>query len=259
MISLETLQPTSFLDQQSELSDHDHFVRPSYFQNAGKDDMISSQEVVKQIRVELRHLDDEIRDHRYLHLLRKSKVDFPSLRAFPAHQYHIISSDLRSVAMMIHRFNEPTVHSYFMKVFQGEAEALTNLLPLAQKLGMSGEELKHYPITPEGFAYATYMGWLSMYGSAAEIVAGFLANFPTWGYNCGQMSQSLRKHYGFAPEETIFLEAFANLPSFESVALPIIQKGLDEGVEPWQIQRAAYLFQGYEKMFWDSMAKLGSM
>ena len=221
--------------------------------------MLRSQEVVENIRIELRYLENEIRDHLYFKMLKQKKVDLPTLRAFPGHQYHIMNSDVRSVAMMMHRFHEPSVQSFFGQVLQGEMEARTNIVPLAQKLGMSVEELEHYPITPEGFAYATYMGWLSVYGSAAEVVAGFLVNFSAWGYNCGQMSQSLKSQYGFTPKDTMFLDKFATLPYFESVALEIIQDGLDEGVPPWRLQRAAYLFQGYEKMFWDTMAKLGSV
>ena len=259
MITLETIKPTSFSYEPSKIADHGDGVHPPSTLLGGKDNMLTSHDVVEKIRVELRYLDDEIRDHLYIRMLKQKKVDLPTLRAFPGHQYHIIHSDLRSIAMMIHRFSEPSAQSYFMQAFQEGSEALTNLLPLAQKLGMSGEELEHYPITHEGFAYATYMGWLSMYGSAAEIVAGFLVNFSAWGYNCGQMSQSLRRNYGFTSEDTLFLDIFATIPSFEPVALEIIQDGLDEGVAPWRIQRAAYLFQGYEKMYWDTMVKLGTV
>ena len=71
------------------------------------------------------------------------------------------------------------------------------------------------------------------------------------------MSQSLKDHYEFTPEDTAFLDAYANMPSFEAVALNIIQEGLDAGVNPVDVQRAAFLFQGYEIMFWDAMAKVG--
>ncbi len=35
--------------------------------------------------------------------------------------------------------------------------------------------------------------------------------------------------------------------------IPIIQEGLDQGVEPRLLLRAARFFQAYEKMFWDAM------
>ena len=80
--------------------------------------------------------------------------------------------------------------------------------------------------------------------------------FRSWGDNCGQMSQSLKDHYGFNQADTVFLDAFANMPSFETIALQIIQDGLNEGIDPARVHRAVYLFQGYERMFWDTMAKV---
>ncbi len=73
------------------------------------------------------------------------------------------------------------------------------------------------------------------------------------------MSKALQENYGFTKEDTVFLDGFANLPSFEEVAVEIIQDGLDQGVKPEQIHRAARLFQAYEKMFWDTMAKIANL
>ena len=41
--------------------------------------------------------------------------------------------------------------------------------------------------------------------------------------------------------------------------MDIIQHGLDNGVEPKAIHRGARLFQGYEKMFWDTMAQVAGV
>ena len=259
MITQEKLQPTVFLHGQGKGDGLHGVVDPHHYLLGGENNGVSAHEVVDTIREGLRYLDAEIRDHLFLRMLRQKKVDLPTLRTFPGHQYHIIHSDLRSVAMMMHRFDKPFVQSFFGHLHHGEVVALQNILSLAQKLGMSKEELEHYPLTAEGLAYATYVGWLSLYGSAAEIVAGFLLNYSAWGYNCGQMSQALKNQYGFTSHDTAFLDTFADLPSFEGVALEVIQDGLDNGVAPWRIQRAAYLFQGYEKMFWDTMAKWGTV
>ena len=220
---------------------------------------LTSNELVKTIRVGLSHIENQIRNHVFLEDLRERRVDLYSLKAFPGNQYHIIKSDIRSVAMLVDRFPDPSVQPFFKQVLQGDREALDNIVILARRLGMSVEELQWFPFTPESFAYATCMSWLSTHASAAEVVAGFLVNFPAWGHNCGRMSKSLKDHYEFMQEDTAFLDAYANMPSFESVALDIIQDGLDAGVNPVDIQRAAFLFQGYEKMFWDAMAKVGNV
>lgn len=49
-------------------------------------------------------------------------------------------------------------------------------------------------------------------------------------------------------------EGFAELPSFEDEAIPVIQEGLDRGESPLRIKRAPRMIQAYEKMFWDTMA-----
>lgn len=73
------------------------------------------------------------------------------------------------------------------------------------------------------------------------------------------MSKALREVYGFSSVETAFLGGFGNLPSYEEVALEIIQHGLDKGVETKAIHRGAWLFQGYEKMFWGTMAQVAGV
>ena len=119
---------------------------------------------------------------------------------------------------------------------------------------MSDADFRTYEVSAGGFAYGTYMAWQALYGSAAEFVAGILVNFPVWGSSCARLSRGLQEHYGFASRETAFLDGFAEMPPFDEPALLIIQEGLDEGVSPADIHRAARLFQAYEKMFWDAIA-----
>ena len=46
------------------------------------------------------------------------------------------------------------------------------------------------------------MAWLALYGSEAEVAAGFLVNFAAWAANCGRMSRALRDRYGLT-EKTV--------------------------------------------------------
>jgi len=69
----------------------------------------------------------------------------------------------------------------------------------------------------------------------------------------------LREHYGFAGEDMAFLHAFSNLPSSEDVTLMIVQDGIDQSVAVEDIYQTARMFQAYEEMFWDAMARLISL
>lgn len=89
-----------------------------------------------------------------------------------------------------------------MGILQGEVAAIGRIVTMAQGLGMTKEELESYEVSPEGFTYATFMGWQSVYASSAEFTCGILVNFDPWGFNCGCMSKALREAYGFTSEET---------------------------------------------------------
>jgi thiaminase len=216
---------------------------------------MNAKELLTTIRGTLRGIEQEIRDHPYLAALEEKAVELDHLKAFPGHQYHIVSSDLRSVALMVHRFDDPSAQDFFNGVLQGEVAAMEGIVALAGALQMTEDDLRRFPVTADGFAYTTYMAWQSLYGSAAEVACGFLVNFEAWGSNCGRMSAALREHYEFSKRATGFLDAFAEMPSFEEAELRLIQAGLDDGVEPALIERAAWLFQSYEKKFWDAMAE----
>jgi hypothetical protein len=217
----------------------------------------TAEELVAAIREDLHEIDEQIRNHPYLRALSKGRVSVQALKAFPGHEYHTVISDLRSLAQMVHRFgDQPRPSSFFNGILQGEYAALDAIVVFGQKLGMSEADLQRYEVTPEGFTYPTFMAWQSVYASAAAITCGILVNFAAWGHNCGVMSAALRAKYGFSEADTVFLDNFANLPSFEDAALVIIQEGLDQGVAPAEIHRSARLYQAYEKMFWDAMAAI---
>ncbi|UCC49041.1 MAG: hypothetical protein JSV41_02360 [Gemmatimonadota bacterium] len=217
--------------------------------------MTDAAQLVHSVREGLKEVDDYIREHPYPDALMKREVSQDALRAFPGHQYHIITSDLRSLALLVQRFGGAPSRDFLMGILEGERKGLDGLLVMAGKLGMSEEDLRGYEVSAEGFAYTTFMAWQALYASAAEFVIGILVNFAAWGHNCGRMSAALRKSYGFSEAETAFLDAFANMPSFEDVALTIIQDGLDCGEQPARLHRSARLFQAYERMFWDAMAE----
>ncbi|WP_437323617.1 hypothetical protein [Sorangium sp. So ce381] len=220
--------------------------------------MKTAAALVKDIREELRSIDDQLRAHPYPDAIERGEVTALGLRAFPGHQHHVVLSDLRSMAMMLQRFGDTPWRDFWSGVLQGELVAPDGIAAMGWKLGMTKDDLERYEVTAEGFAYAVQMAWAAANASAAEIACALLINFPAWGFNCGRMGKALRDRYGFGPEHTAFLDAFAALPSFEDTAVAIVQDGLDRGVEPRAIRRTTRLFQAYERMFWDAMMALGA-
>jgi pyrroloquinoline quinone (PQQ) biosynthesis protein C len=210
--------------------------------------------LIAEIRGDLRPIEERLLQHDYLRALEEGRVSRESLRVFAGEQYAVIGSDLRSVAHLVSRFGDSPSRDFFLAVLAGERAAWDNLLAFAGALGMEEAELRAYEPLPGAHAYTCYMAWLALYGSAAEVAAAYLVNFPAWGRNCGRMSRTLRERYGLSDSEVRFFDDFAAPPAeFEPAALAVIQEGLDRGVDPRLIRRAARLLQGFEALYWDTL------
>lgn len=216
--------------------------------------MSDALRLVKQIRSDLKPVETKISKHAYLRTLEDGRVQQDSLKMFAGQQHHIISSDLRSIALIISRQGMLPSCSFLLNVLRGEAAALDALHVFARTLGLNVNDMEVCEPLPAAHAYCAFVAWLALYGSDAELVSAFLVNFPAWGSNCGRMRNALRDKYGIAQSTLSFFELFANMPSFEEDALRIIQNGLDRGVSARLIHRAVRMLQNYELMFWDAMA-----
>jgi TENA/THI-4/PQQC family len=212
-------------------------------------------ELVTQIRSDLKPLDQRILNHVYLATLEAGAVRRTALGTFAGQQHHIITSDLRSIALLVSRHGAQPGGGFLLSTLQGEAAALDALHTFAGSLGMSIDDLEAFEPTPAGHAYCAFVACLALQGSDAELAGAFLVNFATWGTNCGRMRNALARHYGFAASQLAFFDLFANLPSLDDEARAVIQGGLDRGIPARLIHRAARMLQGYELMYWDAMAE----
>lgn len=220
-------------------------------------DMPTAQRLVEEIRRELEAIEQEIRRHPYLAALESGRVRREDLTCFAGEQYHIIRSDLRSVALLVNRFGTTPSGPFFQTVLGGEAAPLAELGAFAAAIGMDDARLQAYEPAPGAHAYTAFMAWLALYGSEAEVAAGFLVNFAAWGANCGRMGRALRDRYGLTRETTAFFDLFAAPPAeFESQAMTVVASGLARGADSRLVKRAARLLQGYEKLYWDTLHAL---
>jgi thiaminase len=222
--------------------------------------MTAAKALIEEVRAELQDVEREIRQHPYVAALEMGQVRREALRLFAGEQYHIIRSDLRSVALLVNRFGAGESGQYFQTVLAGEAAALDALMTLARALGMDATLLEHYEPAAGALAYSAFMAWLSLYGSDAEVAAGFLVNFAAWGDNCGRLSRALQSRYGLSADATRFLDLFASAPAeAEAAGLAVVERGLAQGVEPRLVKRAARLLQSFEKLFWDTLQALSGV
>ncbi len=215
---------------------------------------IAASTLVAEISRELQPVVDRLLSHPYVEALAAGRVPREQLRLVAGEQHAIIASDLRSVAHLIGRFGGTDDLQFFLDVLEGERSAWAGLRPLAGALGLTEADLEAYEPLPGAHAYTCYMAWLGLFGSAAEVAAAYLVNFPAWGKNCGRLSQILKERYGLAEPDVVFFDGFAApAPEFERSALEVLQRGLDAWIEPRLIRRSARMLQGYELLYWDTL------
>ena len=216
--------------------------------------MADAKAVIAGIRQDLQAVTEQLLRHPYVQALQEGKIGQEKLRLFAGEQYSIIASDLKSVAYLVSRFGSAPSRDFFLGILHGERAAWDALLTFADALGLSEAQLREHEPLAGAHAYTCYMAWLALYASDAEIAAAYLVNFPAWGQNCGRLSGILQERFRLGEKEVTFFDLFASPPAtFEANALSVIQQGLDRGIEPRLIQRAARLLQAYEVMYWDSL------
>jgi len=216
--------------------------------------MTDARQLMSETREQLKPVEDRLFGHPYLAALEAGRIPREKLRLFAGEQYYIINSDLRSIALLINRQAHLLSRDYFLGALQGEATAREALLAFARALEMSEDDLRAHEPLPGCQAYPAYIAWLALYGSDADFAAAFLVNLSAWGSNCARMSVALKAKYGLSAEDVLFFDLFASpAPEFEEDSLRVIQSGLDRGLDPQAVARAARLVQAYELMYWDTL------
>ncbi len=201
--------------------------------------------------------EERIRRHPYLEALEERRLEKGKLAIFAGQQCHIIESDLRSVALIVSRAESQGARDFLSGMLQGERAAMAALTPFGQAVGLSPERMHSAEPLPGAFAYSAYVTWLATFGTAAEFVGAFLVNLEAWGANCGRISRALQAGYGLTGPDVAFFDLFASAPpGFEEQGLAVVEEGLDHGADPVRIRRAARLLQGFELLFWDTMAAM---
>ena len=177
--------------------------------------------MLQKIRTGLKPLEEKILRHRHLEAFQTSRVAREKLRIFADEQYHIIASDLRSIAQLLCRHGNLASRLYILAVLEGENGAFEALAKFAHALEMSDEELSASEPIPAALAYSAFVAWLALYGSDAELAAAFAVNLPASGANCGRISAPLKAQYRLGPEAVSFFDLFADLPPSDDTALAV--------------------------------------
>ena len=211
-----------------------------------------ARRIVRELRNELAPVEDQIRNVPFLTALEAGEVSIAQLQAFACEEFNIVSSDIRSNALLVSRLGASPGGTFFNGILDGEFMALQFIIDFGAALGLSESNLNQCEPRAGGQAFPAYVSSLAAFSNQADVAAAFLLNFPIFGENTGRMADALQvSPYNFSADEVAFFTFFATpVPGFEEQAIAVIAEGLRSGAEPRLIKRSARLLQAYELLFW---------
>jgi len=216
--------------------------------------MITAHDLVSRLRDDLATIEQRLFTHPWVAAVEAGRLSRNGLILFATQQERIIRSDLKSVALLVHRYAGTPSGDFFGESLKTESAALTALGKFSLALGTEVGGLAESRPLASAQAYTHFVAYLALYGSDAEFAAAFLVNLPAWGKNCGRLAKALRARYGMDDAGVAFFDLFAGeAPGFAEAALAVIQGGLERDVSPAAIGDAASLLQQYELMYWDTL------
>ncbi|WP_149824050.1 transcriptional regulator [Streptomyces tailanensis] len=192
-----------------------------------------------------------------LPLITNGTAGRDTLAALAMEQRLVIAADLRSFRHLAERSAaEPDTAAFFAMLAEGEVVAGERLGAFTEACGVDEERSTAYEPLPGCQAYPSYVAWLALNASPADVVLALTANFATWGGYCTTIAKDLRQQYGFTDEAGGFFDFFAEpSPELEERARSAVRTGVEMGrINETLAHRYGRLLQSYESMFWTTLA-----
>lgn len=213
----------------------------------------SASDLVAEVQRELA-LDKDA--NRLIQLVAAGRVPLGVLGALAAEQHRIISSDWRTFLALAAQSTIPEGRAFFTALAGGEELALAKVADFATACGLDQDAVRAYRPLPGCQAYPAYLAWLALNGKPLDALLAILVNFSAWGDYCATIATALRDRYGFDDTGCGFFDFFATpVPELARQATAALQAGLAAGWQPDEAIGYGRLLQGYEVMFWNTLAE----
>jgi hypothetical protein len=190
-------------------------------------------------------------DNRLVPLVVSGQAPRSVFALIAAEESHIVPSDWRAFLTLAARASEPNARRFFSVLADGERLSLDLLPGLAAAGGFSPADLASYEPLAGCQAYPSFVAWLALNASPADVVVAMSSNFAAWGGYCGAIASAMRSSYGLDSTATAFFDFFAG-PAPELSSLAEAAVAAAAGSLTGNAPRYAKLFQEYELMFWNS-------
>lgn len=188
-------------------------------------------------------------------LIARGEASRDTLAALALEQRWVIPADRGAFLHLAQRAAEPEAAAFFRLLAEGEAQAGRLLEAFAAACGVDEARARAHEPRPGCQAYPAGIAWLALNAAPADAVVAVTANFSAWGGYCATIAESLRTHYGFAPDARAFFDFFAEpSPELDGKATAAVRAAQDAGdIDEDRAHRYGRLLQSYESLFWTTL------
>lgn len=206
----------------------------------------SATELVETVRRDL-----EPGENALVERISRGEAPLEVLAALAAEELLVVASDWRTFLTLAAQSDDPDARAFFTGLATGEGL----VLPLLRDFADACPPLPDYRPKPGCQGYPAYLAWFTLNAEPLDALLAVLVNFTAWGGYCAAIAAALREHYGFSDEACAFFDFFVEpTPELERQAVAALQTGLDRGWEPAAAIGYGRLLQGFELLFWNSLA-----
>jgi thiaminase len=223
--------------------------------NANDSNQQAALELIQQTRLQLSHLMDQITTHRFLDALEARQIPLSALQTFATQQYHIVTSGIRNIALLVHRYGQLPNRTILNDFLQAEFVVRERIPAFAEAVGVFREQLPHSPKLAKAMMFSYFIAYVCLYGCDADLILAFRFDSEVWIQNSLRMYRALRSKYGLTSEQAEFFKIYQNYREADERVSPYIQAALERGESATQMQETARLLLEYELNFWDAMAE----
>ncbi|MFN3307624.1 MAG: hypothetical protein ACK44E_00310 [Anaerolineales bacterium] len=219
----------------------------------------SALELIQQTRLQVEPLMAQITNHRFLDALAAKQVPLVALQTLAAQQYHIVTSGIRNIALLVSRYGHLPSRTILNDFLQAEFVVRERIPTFAEAVGLFREQLPQTPKLAKAMMFSYFISSVCLLGCDADLILAFRFDSEVWIQNSLRVYRALRSQYGLTAEQAEFFKIYQNYQEADERVSPYIQAALERGESAAQMQETARLLLEYELSFWDAMAEVAQI
>jgi len=227
--------------------------------NANDSNQQAALELIEQTRLQLTPIMDQITHHRFLDALDAKQIPLTTLQTFAAQQYHIVTSGLRNIAIIVSRYGHLPSRTILNEFLQAEFVVRERIAAFAEAVELSRDQLPQTPKLAKATAFSHFIAYVCLYGCDADLILAFRFDAEVWIQNSLRVYRALRSKYKLTSDQAHFFKIYQNYEETDARVSPYIQAALERGESAAQMQETARLLLEYELSFWDAMAETAGL